>query len=223
MTSGKAKILVDPGDHARLTASSGEEKGAMPNPVPLPTQLAEAGIKREEVTHVVVTHLHYDHFIGVTLSDGGKMVPTFPNARHLIPAKDWEMADIAEARAKGDKDFAETLGLVYKAGLMELVDGRVDVARDVVVEPAPGESPGHQIVSIGPKDDRGYIVGDLFHMREEVVRPEMAAVWTDAPQLLRVRKEFLERASMESALIFSGHMPAGRVKLSGGDVTWTEA
>jgi glyoxylase-like metal-dependent hydrolase (beta-lactamase superfamily II) len=223
VTSGKSKVLVDPGDHARLTALSGAETGTLPKPTPLPAQLEAAGVDRNEVTQVVVTHLHYDHFIGVTHSAGGKIAPTFPNARHLVPARDWDMADIVEARAKGERDFAETLGLVQNAGLMDLVNGEVGIAKDIVVEPAPGESPGHQIVSIGPKEERGYIVGDLFHMKEEVIRPELAALWTDAPQLLKVRKGFLERASKESALILSGHMPPGRVRLSRDEISWMEA
>jgi len=55
----------------------------------LEANLAREGVKPEEVDLVVLTHLHFDHAGGVTrLDEEGRCVPTFPNARHVLQARD---------------------------------------------------------------------------------------------------------------------------------------
>jgi len=214
-------IVVDPGDHARLVAASGSKENSN-GPASLLKQLEGSGVGPSEITHVVVTHLHFDHYAGVTRYQGGGYSPSFPNAEYIIPAKDWDMPDISEGRKKRDRDLAETLGVLQERGLLTLQDGGRELAGDVAVEPAPGESPGHQLVALGPESERGYIIGDLFHQREEVEHPELMATWTDRGALASTREAFSARASRESAVILSGHMPPGRIKLERDGVTWTE-
>jgi len=69
---GDASVLVDA---PRWGASLGEDfiiPGYAPPP-DLPAQLREAGITLEAITHVVITHAHFDHFNGLLLpSPGGR-------------------------------------------------------------------------------------------------------------------------------------------------------
>ena len=48
-------------------------------------RLQRAGVQPEAVDVVVNTHLHTDHVGWNTKRDGDSWVPTFPNARYLIP------------------------------------------------------------------------------------------------------------------------------------------
>ena len=50
------------------------------------------GVRPEEITHVLITHAHYDHFAGVAVERDGRYVARFPQARHLIGRADWEGA-----------------------------------------------------------------------------------------------------------------------------------
>lgn len=67
---------------------------------------------------------------------------------------------------------SRTLGAVERAGLLQLVDGEMEILPGIRILPAPGESPGHQIVRIEDADGVLYHVGDLYHHRLEVARPE---------------------------------------------------
>ena len=51
--------------------------------------LARAGVTPESVDVVVNTHVHTDHVGWNTKRDGDSWVPTFPNARYLIPEADY--------------------------------------------------------------------------------------------------------------------------------------
>jgi glyoxylase-like metal-dependent hydrolase (beta-lactamase superfamily II) len=217
------KIIVDPGDRERLLQAYGPQPPNAPRaPSSLVEQLGDAGVKPSEIDTVVVTHLHYDHFAGVTHREGGKTIPSFPEANHIIPRRDWDMAEIAKARRRGDKDLTETLGAVEDAGLVSFLDGEKKLGGDVTIYPAPGESPGHQILGVLSRDATCYCVGDLYHLKEEVEHPELAATWADAQALARSRKAFAERASNESALILPGHMRPGRISIKDGSPTWSE-
>lgn len=217
------KVIVDPGDSSKLAASMDPrpDPGRF-RPVALASHLSGVGVRPEDVTHVVVTHLHFDHFAGVSVKGPGGWRPAFPRARHIIPRRDWEMPDIAGARDKGDKDVAGTLGAVEKAGLVDLVDGRVDVAPGVAVEPFPGETPGHQVLHVSAAGSHCYCIGDLYHVKEEAVHPELAAVWTDRGSLLESKARFASAASREGAVVLSGHIPPGAVSLAGGKVRWVD-
>jgi len=51
--------------------------------------LRRAGIEPEDVDVVINTHLHFDHVGWNTMRDGDAWVPTFPNARYLMPEADY--------------------------------------------------------------------------------------------------------------------------------------
>jgi glyoxylase-like metal-dependent hydrolase (beta-lactamase superfamily II) len=51
--------------------------------------LRAAGIERNAVDVVVNTHIHSDHVGWNTRLEDGAWVPTFPNARYLMPAADY--------------------------------------------------------------------------------------------------------------------------------------
>jgi len=220
--SGRRKVLVDPGDHQRLISAYGAQPPNAPAaPPPLSEQLGAAGVDLADIDTVVITHLHYDHFAGVTRMVGGRTVPSFPSARYIIPKKDWEMAEIADSRNKGDKDLAETLGVLEREKLLSFLDGAQDLGGGVTITPSPGESPGHQTVCVESGGATCYCVGDLYHLREEVEHPELVAAWADRLVLLQSRNAFSKRASRETALVVPGHMRPGRIRLRGGTPVWS--
>ena len=222
--AGEVKVVVDPGDSARLgAASTPRPDPKLFKPVHLVKHLSKVGVRPKDVTHVVVTHLHFDHYAGVSVEKGGSWEPTFPSARHLIPLEDWNMPDIADARKKGDKDVATTLGVIERAGLVRLVKGRVEICRGVTVEPFPGESPGHQILSVASGGKHCYCIGDLYHTVEEAVDPGFVATWTDRETLVASKKRFASRASRERALVLAGHIGPGMVSVVSGKTLWEGA
>ena len=51
----------------------------------LKEKLKQAGYKMTDITHVILTHLHFDHSGGATIyNSDGDLVPAFPNATYYI-------------------------------------------------------------------------------------------------------------------------------------------
>src|SRR4051794_7093604 len=97
--TGDAAILIDAG--LDDPGSSWDESflEAWPGSARTPgvgAGLASMGIRPQDVTHILLTHVHFDHVIGLAAEaerDGRlRLVPRYPNARVLLGRADWENA-----------------------------------------------------------------------------------------------------------------------------------
>ena len=159
--------------------------------------LTESGILPESITQVLITHPHIDHTLGLVTSADG---PSFPNARHYLSAKDWHNL------SNMDDLHRHPLEVVEKAGLLTLVDGPLDLGDGLTLLPAPGETPGHQIVWIKHDEGETYIVGDLFHHPLEFAEADRHPVWADAQTMQDSKLIFMQRAATSKANVFFTHI-----------------
>jgi glyoxylase-like metal-dependent hydrolase (beta-lactamase superfamily II) len=163
IVTGKERILVDTGIGDKWDDKA-RDIYRIEKPETVETSLARAGFRPEDVTKVVLTHLHFDHAGATTrLYDSGRPVPRFPNARHYVQKKEWEAALTPNRRSRASYRPDDFLP-IEEAGLLELVDGdcKLDLAaRDTIrnvghfghvplleLVLTGGHTPGHQIVLV---------------------------------------------------------------------------
>ena len=121
------------------------------------TVLQAMGIEPDEVTHVVISHLHFDHCGGSTMVQGDTVVPTFPKARYLIQKRQY-----AHAMHPTPRDRASFMPANYEpleaTGQLDLVDGVVEITKDVSLIVSDGHTVGQQMLRIhGPERDLIYL------------------------------------------------------------------
>jgi glyoxylase-like metal-dependent hydrolase (beta-lactamase superfamily II) len=214
---GDSSMLVDPGDYLKFAKEGAEYVDpAYTPPAGLIEQLLELGVKPRDVTHVIITHAHYDHFAGVAIDRGGSPVPAFPWAHYFLSREDWDWEEVRNAMTDPSSNEAKTLGVINRLGILDLVHGDRELIAGVEIVSAPGESPGHQVLKVRSNGQTAYCVGDLFHHSVEVENPGWMASWCDAPLNLRSRMMVLESAFREDAVLIPAHMPPGRIKKAGG-------
>lgn len=86
--------------------------------------LEAAGAGFDRVTHVVQTHLHADHTGWNTVLKDGVWVPAFPNARYLMPRKDYAYWTEAISKAPDiamDNSWEDSVLPVIEAGLVDFM------------------------------------------------------------------------------------------------------
>jgi len=212
ISTTSALILVDAGNYSLFAAAdpSYTLKGYVP-PSPLATQLEDLGVRRHDVTHVVITHAHYDHYAGVTEKTGELYTPAFPSARYYLGRADWESPEMQKALSSRESAESISLGVLHSLGLLELVDAESSLTQEVCVLPCPGESPGHQIVRLNSTGQNLYCLGDLFHHAVEVENIKLMSSWCDSPANIKSREWLLTRALAEEAVLVAAHMPPGRL------------
>ena len=174
-----------------------------------PLWLAAAGADPQSVTHVVVTHFHPDHVGWGTRMDNGKWVPTFPNARHLMPRVDVDLG--LAAYKNGDKgvisgSFEDSVVPLYEAGLIDFIDDGDLVAGCLEAEIMPGHTPGSIHFRLRSEGKEAIFAGDVMHSPLQIAMPHINT-WIDAhaEQARTSRALFLERAAERNALIMPVH------------------
>jgi glyoxylase-like metal-dependent hydrolase (beta-lactamase superfamily II) len=215
-------LMVDASVFDVTTAAEMVDPGYVPPPG-MRDQLAAAGVRPEDVRHVVITHAHWDHFNGTTLERDGRVEPAFPNARYHLGRADWEHPDTQEALADAGSLEYRTLRVLREQGLLELVEGDRDLGGGVRIVAAPGESPGHQIVRVESQGQVLYCLGDLYHHTVEVERPDWMATWADRETILASRHALAEAALAENALLVAAHIyGVGRLEPIAAGVRWVD-
>ena len=185
--------------------------------------LAHIGVTPSDITHVLITHAHFDHIAGLTVERDGVQVPRFANATVFLGRGDWE--NNPERDTPGS-EAAVRLGCIERHGLLHLVDADETIAPEVTMIPSPGESPGHCIVRVSSQGETFYALGDLFHHTAEVEHLDWVAPWVDRPSMLRSREKLLVEAKQTSAtLAYTHHVfpPWGSVAETDGAWQWQES
>ena len=165
--------------------------------------LAAAGVSRQDVGFVVLTHTHLDHIGGLCV-DGR---PRFPAARHVISRVEWD------SLSEDDDPLAyEQLSPVEDAGILELIEGTVDLVAGIRLLPAPGHTPGQLAVEIGSRRGALYLA-DVVIDELHVEHPDWVMSFDDEPDLnVETRNALLERAADEERIVAAAHIPKpGRI------------
>lgn len=189
VVDGETRLLVD-------TGWGPEHDGRLPD------ELAEAGVDRDSVTHVLFTHLHDDH-TGWNI-DRATGKPLFAKARYLVPKADWE-----HYGARDSASFARDVVPLERAGQMDLVEGDHIISRALVTVATPGHTPGHTSVAITSGDEHGFILGDVVISPADTERPDFQNSFDwDHDIARRTRETTLARLTASAALVGASHLPA---------------
>ena len=133
------------------------------NLVDLGTELRNRGIQPEEITDVVLTHLHFDHCGYTTQKDEstGHLFLSFPNANHWVSRKQWENFLHPNALEK-DSYFIENMQAVADANSLRLLDADTSICPTIELRLYDGHTPG-QIVPYIHTEDRTFVfAGDVI-------------------------------------------------------------
>jgi glyoxylase-like metal-dependent hydrolase (beta-lactamase superfamily II) len=235
--TGEATVLIETGIGNKQPAKMRE---IFRNQELLMESLAAADVRVDDVTHVINTHLHFDHAgWNTTLRSDGSVVPTFPNARYFAAA-----GELAHGRLQLDRDKVSYLGPNYDpviaAGQMTLIDldgvggFAPDDARLAALAPLPPvtiqQTPevvpgiwvetfaGHTETMLGVHIESGgqhaCYTGDLFPTHHHLDPTWVMGYDLDPVTCIANRKKFLQRAIDGDWLVLFTHdhqLPAAKL------------
>ena len=181
--------------------------------VPLLKQMEQAGINPDQVSDVIITHAHFDHYNGLSLPDGEGYRLAFPHAQHYLGLGDFNPEEFDDLDER-------TFGLLNERGKLFLVDQLIDIDDSMTIIPIPGETPGHQMLMLATLDGHAYFAGDLYHHPVEFGEPELNVYW--AAEQMGVSKGSVAATALEhGASVYFTHIPGPhRVRLEGEKMVW---
>jgi glyoxylase-like metal-dependent hydrolase (beta-lactamase superfamily II) len=207
--AGGNTILIDTGVGNRKPRAAAARMDRL-NTLVMPW-LESIGAGPNEVTHVVMTHLHTDHVGWNTVEQDGKWVPTFPKARYLFPKDEYDYwkAEFDKDKGTNQGSFEDSVVPVVEAGMADFMDGKNEVAGCLTPEPVPGHAPGMLSFRIRSRGEEGIFTADVMHNVIQIARPDWNdryCLWPD--KALESRAAVLRRAAERNALIMPMHLGA---------------
>jgi glyoxylase-like metal-dependent hydrolase (beta-lactamase superfamily II) len=172
------------------------------------TALAAAGLRVEDIDIVMCTHLHADHVGWNTRLENGRWVPTFPNARYVFTAQEYDHWTAVNAKSPV-LPFNDSVLPVVEAKRADMVSTDHHIDDLVRLLPTPGHTPGHVAVCFGRGGAEGVITGDLMHSPLQTRYPQLSPVFdVDPAQSAVTRRNFLERYCDSNTLCCPAHFPS---------------
>lgn len=206
--SGGDLVLVDSGigdkNDEKFRRMFGMEEGAER----LPQSIRRAGFEVGDVTHVVLSHLHFDHCGWNTREEGGRVVPTFPKARYWL-----ERGEVDHARHPNERDRASydprNWEPLFDAGVVELFDDEASPAAGVRAVKAAGHNRDMCVVFFegGPGEDTAVFWADLVPTASHLPYPWIMGYDLYPVTTLENKKRWLPRAAEEGWLAIFEHDP----------------
>lgn len=198
--AGKRLILVDTGGGTLIGPGAGN----------LPGLMRQAGVKPEDITDVVLTHVHRDH-IGGLAADGRAAFPKAVVRLSRAERDFWTSAEHeAKAPERAKSTFAATRDmLALYPGKVEVFEPGQEIAPGVSILEAYGHTPGHVALLVKSKGAGLLLFGDLLHaLALQTARPDVAIAFdSDPAKAVASRKALLARAAAEGWLVSGVHVP----------------
>jgi glyoxylase-like metal-dependent hydrolase (beta-lactamase superfamily II) len=179
--------------------------------------LAELGVRPEEVTWVINTHLHFDHAGGNTFVEAPDGAPriAFPNARHVVQRGELEFGGRPNERIAASY-LTRNYDAVTQAGAWTLLEGPAQVLPGIRALHTPGHTPHHQSIVIEDRGEVACFLADLIPTTAHLPLPWIMGYDLEPLVTLESKRELLAMAWEEQwLLIFEHDAHTGMGRLAG--------
>lgn len=202
---GKHNILIDTGLGWGL-----DNKSTYVDTSNLKTNLDIFGLTPDDITHVVLSHLHFDHAAGSTYVDQeARTQSTMPYANYFLQKLEWLYAieRVGEKNpVKGaDYNMDELYKLHAEEKLVMITDTYFELVPGITLIKTGGHTPGHQIVKIQSEGETAYYLGDLVPNEYHLNHYSMKSMDIDPLQSKKAKTLILRQALKEQAALFFYH------------------
>lgn len=205
ITNGEENMIVDPGLGWGLDHKSDFEDTS--NVI---TNLDIFGLRPEDIQHVVLTHLHFDHAAGATfVNEKFETTATFPNATYYVHQEEWEYAltqlDNNNDLIGADYRLDELYKLVAEKRIHFIKEDKLTLLNGIDLIKTGGHTPGHLIVKISDEEKVAYFLGDLIPTEFHLNQSSHPQTVLDSAQAQQAKKLILRNAFKENAIMYFYH------------------
>ena len=199
-------ILVDNGNGTKWTEKVKDIYRLDNSRYNLEQSLAERGVSPDDVTDVILTHLHFDHCGGSTKVIDGKPVATFRNAVHYVQREHWNLSQYPTERDRGSF-MKEDFMLLQESGMLTFVDGERELFPGVRMIVCNGHTSAQQLPLISDGHAKILFCCDLVPTASHIPFPYIMGYDVRPLVTLEEKKSILPRAEKEGWILFLEHDP----------------
>ena len=200
---GEHKVLFDTGLGSKIGKGAAYYRfHDLKSPV---KELLKLGYRAEDVTDVVLSHLHFDHCAGSAVTnDFGELVPAFPNAVYWASEKQWRSAN-NPTPWEADSFAPDVIKAIQKAGRLCLINSSREIFPGVRVKLVQGHTDDQLLSYIETPVGTIVYCGDVIPMTPHIMPLCISAVDNSAVLSVDEKNAGFGRSSGEQAnsILFS--------------------
>lgn len=205
LESEDRKILVDVGMGNKWEKKE-KKIYAIDSKTSMEKALAKHKLKAEDITDVILTHLHFDHCGGSTKLENGKLVPAFPNAHYYVQKKNYDWAVQPSFKDRGSYIKSNFIPL-FEEGILNFTIGNGRLDDDIEFILINGHTFGQQMVKISDSANTLVYCCDLLPFVSHIPIPYIMGYDLQPLVTVEEKEKILKRAVSENWLLFFGHDP----------------
>lgn len=174
----------------------------------LDKSLAAHGFSKNDITDVILTHLHFDHCGGSIKRDGDKLVPAFKNAVYWSNARHWKWATEPNDREKASF-LKENILPIKDSGQLKFIeaDGN-SFPENIIIRQVFGHTEAMMLPQISYKGKSILYMADLLPSAGHIPLPYIMGYDMFPLITLNEKKSFLMEALQNEYILFFEHDPA---------------
>lgn len=160
----------------------------------------------DEVTDVIITHLHFDHGGGAAVPSPNGWTLAFPNAAHHVQRRQWEHALKPNPRDRASY-FSERIDVLQKKGALVLHDGDWSLGAGLDVLAFDGHTPGQHLPLFSGGGSALFFCADLIPTSAHFPAPYVMAYDLDPVRSMDEKAAILSQADSEKWVFVFEHDP----------------
>ena len=173
---------------------------------PLKDGLKKHGYDLEDITHVILTHLHFDHAGGATYFDGIDIIPTFPNAEYIISETNWNSGINPNPKDRASY-LVENFRPIEARGQLRFVKDNAQIMDTIEGLAFYGHTTGQQLIKITVDNDSLIFCSDLIPLKSHLKIPWIMGYDLNAELTMEEKEIFLSEAADNNWILFFYHDP----------------
>lgn len=202
---GDHAVLIDCGIGNRLSDS--ERRIFAHSEGFLPQCLAAAGLEAGEITHVLLSHLHFDHCGGIVRRrKSGVLEAAFPRARILVQRGEMELAlNSRNDRLRAAYRHADECIRTVRSSIDPLDHSETEIIAGLTAVVSGGHTTDHQVAVLRDRGESFLHLADIVPTRSHMRPAWNQAFDLDALTTMEQKAGYLQRAAAERSWISFAH------------------
>ncbi len=164
------------------------------------------GYSMDDVSDVILTHLHFDHCGGAVERSDNKLVPTFKNATYWSNEAHWQIATQPNAREKASF-LKENILPLQESGQLKFIDSINNIAfnDNIKLKMVDGHTEQMMLPLINNNGQNILYCADLIPSAQHIGIPWVMAYDMQPLKTLTEKKEILDEAIENNYILYFEH------------------